>query len=578
VSAATPFEAGGELPATGFEAGPMALLALLLLLTYRSPVLWIVPLFVVGVADQLGARLTTVVSAITDQPTNASSAGIASVLVFGAGTNYALLLIARYRENLRHEEDHRVALREAVSSAGGAIVGSAVTVTLSLLTLLLAVSGSLRTIGWTSAVGVVVVLVSVIVVMPAALALCGRRLFWPFIPRVGTDDPSHQGVWAKVAGAVSRRPALVSAGAVVILLVFASGIAGARIGLSQTEQFRGASESATGLENIAAHYPAGASAPAQVIARSSAEQAVLAAATATAGVDSARVSDRGGDLVQISAVPKDLPGTRGSYATVDALRASVHAVDGADALVGGSVADTLDAKNAAVRDQAVIAPLILLVVLAILVLLLRSLVAPALLILTVVLSCAAAIGAGHWSDGLGSRIEPLRRLALAVTVTLVLVAALDHATTWALPHHPGASGGHPQRHAGGRPHRGRGDRRGDHQRRRPARRSVHRARGPAPHHPHPDRDHRRLRRPARHAPRADGARPGPHHPARTQGVVAEPDEPRRGRGRAQGRGSGRGRGRSQGQDRTATMRSCACAPTTCPPPRSTSSPSATWPR
>jgi len=373
------------------------IVALLLLLTYRSPVLWIVPLFVVGVADQLGARLTTVVSAITDQPTNASSAGIASVLVFGAGTNYALLLIARYRENLRHEEDHRAALREAVSSAGGAIVGSALTVTLSLLTLLLAVSGSLRTIGWTSAVGVVVVLVSVIVVMPAALALCGRRLFWPFIPRVGTDDPSHQGVWATVAVAVARRPALVSAAAVGILLVLASGIAGARIGLSQTEQFRGASESATGLENIAAHYPAGASAPAQVIARSGAEQAVLAAVTATAGVDSARVSDLGGDLVQISAVLKDLPGTQGSYAAVDALRASVHAIDGADALVGGSVADTLDAKNAAVRDQAVIAPLILLVVLAILILLLRSLVAPALLILTVVLSCAAAIGAGHWS-------------------------------------------------------------------------------------------------------------------------------------------------------------------------------------
>ena len=385
---------GANVKLLGTTAG---IVALLLLLTYRSPVLWIVPLAVVGIADQLGARVTEAIGALAGLPIDPASTGIASVLVFGAGTNYALLLIARYRETLRHEEDHRVALRLAVGSAGGAVIGSATTVTLSLLTLLLATSGNLRTIGWTSAVGVVVVLVSVLLVLPAALALCGRRLFWPFVPRVGSEDPSHRGAWATIADRVTRRPAAVSGIAVVILLVLASGIVGVRVGLSQTEQFRVQSSSSTGLETIAAHYPAGSSAPARIIAAAGSEQAVVAAAAATPGVASARASDRGVGLVQVDAVLKDLPGSEASYATVRALRDSVHAISGADALVGGSVADTLDAKDAAVRDQAVIAPIILLVVLLILIALLRSVVAPVLLILTVVLSCAAALGAGHWS-------------------------------------------------------------------------------------------------------------------------------------------------------------------------------------
>ncbi|MEP6799705.1 MAG: MMPL family transporter [Lapillicoccus sp.] len=373
------------------------IVALLLLLTYRSPVLWVIPLAVVGIADQLGARVTQAVGALTGLSIDPASTGIASVLVFGAGTNYALLLIARYRETLRHEEDHRVALRLAVGSAGGAVIGSATTVTLSLLTLLLATGGDLRTIGWTSAVGVVVVLVSVLLVLPAALALCGRRLFWPFIPRVGSDDPSHRGAWARIADQVTRRPALVSVLAVVILLVLTSGIVGARIGLSQTEQFRVQSQSSSGLETIAAHYPAGSSAPARIIASAGSEQAVLAAATATPGVVSARTSDRGDGLVQVDAVLRDLPGSEASYDTVRALRDHLRAIPGADAVVGGSVAGTLDAKDAAGRDQAVIAPLILLVVLVILIVLLRSLVAPLLLIGTVVLSCAAALGAGQWA-------------------------------------------------------------------------------------------------------------------------------------------------------------------------------------
>ncbi|HEX2705773.1 MAG TPA: MMPL family transporter, partial [Candidatus Lustribacter sp.] len=241
-----------------------SIVALLLLVTYRSPLLWVVPLFVVGTADQLGAQLTKVVSAASGWEINESTSGIASVLVFGAGTNYALLLIARYREELRRHADHRDAMREAMRSAAEPIVGSALTVTASLCTLALALDGGTRAIGWTSALGVLVVLAGVVLVLPAALVLSGRRLFWPFIPWMGDPDPTEAGLWARIAGAVTRRPHLVGITATVVLLVMASGLIGARVGLSQTEQFRIEAESVR-ADALAARLPSAEVNPAIVI-------------------------------------------------------------------------------------------------------------------------------------------------------------------------------------------------------------------------------------------------------------------------------------------------------------------------
>ncbi len=181
-----------------------SVVALLLIATYRSPVLWLVPLLVVAFADRVAAAVGTAVASLTGLSFDGATSGITSVLVFGAGTNYALLLISRYRQELRRHAGHRDALRRAVHRAGPAIVASNATVVLALLTLLLAATPSTRSLGALAACGLVIAAVSVLVVLPPLLAVCGRRLFWPFIP---VDRPATEsGAWRRVAEWVAGRP------------------------------------------------------------------------------------------------------------------------------------------------------------------------------------------------------------------------------------------------------------------------------------------------------------------------------------------------------------------------------------
>lgn len=257
----------------------IGVVALLLLLTYRSPVLWLVPLTVVGIADQVAGRVTAAVGETSGLPFDA---GIVSVLVFGAGTNYALLLISRYREELHEHDDHRVALRAAWRATVPAIVASNATVVLALATLLLAAVPGTRGLGLASAVGLVIALAAVVLVLPAALAIVGRRVFWPFVPRPG-DDLSHEGIWARVARRVVRRPAVFLAGSLGVLVVLASGLLGARVGLSQADSFRTASESADGLVTVGEHFPAGSAAPFVITTDASRTDAVTTAVEAVPG-------------------------------------------------------------------------------------------------------------------------------------------------------------------------------------------------------------------------------------------------------------------------------------------------------
>ena len=180
--------------------------ALLLIVTYRSPVLWLVPLAVIGFADRVAAVAGTAVAQVFGLSPDGSTSGITSVLVFGAGTNYALLLISRYREELGRNENHRDALNVAVRQAGPAILASNATVVLALLTLVLASSPSTRSLGVQAAAGLVVAAVFVLLVLPPLLALFGRRLFWPFVPKVGAKALTDTGIWHRVADAVARRP------------------------------------------------------------------------------------------------------------------------------------------------------------------------------------------------------------------------------------------------------------------------------------------------------------------------------------------------------------------------------------
>ena len=242
-----------------------SVVALLLILTYRSPVLWLVPLLVVAFADRAGSLVGEALTSAAGLTADGSTAGITSVLVFGAGTNYALLLISRYREELRHEPDHRSALRTAVRTAAPAIVASNATVVLALLTLLFATSPSTRSLGLQAASGLVVAAVFSLFVLPPLLAVCGVRLFWPFIPRPGGPDPVTTGMWHRIAESVARRPVWVAATSITLLAALATGLLGVHTGLSQTEQFRIKAESVTGYETVAAHFPGGLTDPIRVI-------------------------------------------------------------------------------------------------------------------------------------------------------------------------------------------------------------------------------------------------------------------------------------------------------------------------
>ncbi len=416
--------------------------ALLLIATYRSPVLWLVPLAVVGFGDRVASTVGTAVSGLTGLSFDGSTSGITSVLVFGAGTNYALLLISRYREELRRESDHRVALHHAVRRAGPAIVASNATVVLALLTLLLGTLPSTRSLGGLAAAGLVVAAVFVLFVLPPLLSLFGRKLFWPFVPRVGDPEPTDKGVFFRVANAVGRRPGRAAAVSLVALAVCILGLVGTNVGLSQTEQFRVTAESVTGIDTLAEHFPAGQSDPTVVVARTAAASEVEAALQDTDGVvsvsrtaDSQPGTSRPGTsdtgLTEWSVVLDAEPSSDGAFAAVENLRASVAPITGADALVGGSDAQALDTSDAAARDRLVIIPVILLVVLLVLFVLLRSALAPLVLVATTVLSTLAALGIGSWASenifgfpALGDNVPLfgfLFLVALGVDYTIFLV-------------------------------------------------------------------------------------------------------------------------------------------------------------
>ncbi|MEZ0340329.1 MMPL family transporter [Mycobacterium sp. pV006] len=375
-----------------------AVVALLLIITYRSPVLWLVPLLVIAFADRVAAVLGTAIADAFGMTPDGSTSGITSVLVFGAGTNYALLLISRYREELGRRESHREALDTAVRRAGPAIIASNATVVLALLTLLLGTSPSTRSLGVQAASGVVVAAVFVLLVLPPLLGFFGRKLFWPLIPRVGAKALTDTGVWHRIASAVARRPAVVSAVSIGALALLCTGIFGTPVGLSQTEQFRVEAESVDGYQRLAEHFPSGVTDPTRVIASTERGDDVQRAIEETPGVVSAAPAGTAPNgLSQWSVVLSAEPASDEAFDTIDALRDNVHAAD-AEALVGGSDAQARDSAAAAARDRAVVIPAILVVVLAVLYVLLRSALAPLILVVVTVLSSLAALGLGGWAS------------------------------------------------------------------------------------------------------------------------------------------------------------------------------------
>ncbi|TWG24642.1 MMPL family transporter [Actinoplanes teichomyceticus] len=401
----------------------VAVVAVLLLVTYRSPLLWLVPLAVVGLADRVTTSLVALLSRHTDLPVSGSTTGIVTVLVFGAGTDYALLLISRYREELHRHEDRFTAMRQALRGAGPAIAASAGTVVLSLLTLLLASLRSNVSLGVTAAAGIAIAAVFALLVLPAALVVCGRGLFWPFVPRPGQGGvEAERGLWARIGRAVAARPVAVTLASVIVLGLLCAGGLGTRLGLSQSEQFRVRSESVAGLETLSRYFPAGAASPTIVLTSPEQAPSALATVSGTPGVAQARIAERTATRASIQVILDAAPDTPAAFDTIRALRAELAG----RALVGGSVATSLDTRDATRRDLRVIVPVILLVVLLVLVVLLRALVAPALLIATVILSFLAALGAGsllfdHALDNQVPLFSFLFLVALGVDYNIFLV-------------------------------------------------------------------------------------------------------------------------------------------------------------
>ncbi|MET8836674.1 MMPL family transporter [Micromonospora sp. NPDC004540] len=401
--------------------------ALLLLVTYRSPVLWLVPLVAVAVANQLAGAVVYLLARHAGLAVDFQSQTILTVLVFGVGVDYALLLIARYREELRRHADRHAAMAAALRRSAGAVCASAATVAIGLLCLLAADLPSTRGLGPVGAVGIAAALLAMTTLLPAVLVLCGRWLFWPFVPRYapGADTRDHtadHGIWRRIAGLVAGRPRAVWLGTAAALAALTLGIGNLGLGLPDEESFTTEVGSIAGQRLIAAHYPGGSAAPAEILATAGTADRVVAAARAVPGVAEVGAPERSTDgrWVRVPAVLAAAPDSDAARDAVTRLRAAVHAVPDARALVGGRTATVLDEERTVNRDNRVVIPLVLAVVLVILVLLLRSLVAPLLLMASVVLSFAAAMGAaGLLLDAMG---HPRLFIGVPLQAFLFLVA------------------------------------------------------------------------------------------------------------------------------------------------------------
>lgn len=370
--------------------------ALLLLVTYRSPWLWLVPLTVIALADQVVLALISILSRNSELMVDGATSGVVSVLVFGAGTNYALLLVARYREELRRIDDRHEAMRAAVKHAAPAIIASSGTVALSLATLYFADLPLDRNIGIAGAIGIVTAVIFVLGMLPPALLLFNRKLFWPIVPRFGDEDPTATGFWSRLGNAVTGSPVLVTVASVGLLVVMALGNLGGDVGLSETEQLRDRPDSVLGQETIARSFGPGAAEPTAVVVRTGDLEEARGIVAGTEGVANARPGPGGDELAQIDAFLEDEPGSDGALQTVERLRAGLDKLN-EPALVGGQDATDLDKRDAASADRMLVVPLVLAVVLLILLWLLKSIVAAVLLALSNVLSWAAALGAATWS-------------------------------------------------------------------------------------------------------------------------------------------------------------------------------------
>ena len=383
----------------------LGVVLLILLIVYRSPVLPFIVLMTSILA--LGAASFVVyVLAETDVITlNGQSQGILFILVIGATTDYSLLLVARFREELRRTEYQVDAMRATLKGTAAAILASGSTVILGVMTLVLSELNSNRGLGPVAAVGIAFAMLAALTFLPAVLVMLGRKAFWPVRPKVDLTHPQAQvtGFWARVATTVDRKPRVVLLGSSAVLLALCAFVPMFKAeGVPQSDFFLVSVESTEGQDALARHFPAGSGSETLVIGPQELAAEMTSVITANAGVaavvpqvagppgpDSPPLVVDGNVLLQVTLV--DQADSAAAEQTVEELRSQLDAVS-TEALVGGTTAIQLDTKAAAQRDLRVIIPAVLLVTLIVLILLLRAIVAPLVLIATVIVSFAATIG------------------------------------------------------------------------------------------------------------------------------------------------------------------------------------------
>jgi RND superfamily putative drug exporter len=384
----------------------LIVVSIILIVVYRSPLLWILPLFTAVTALSLAGTLVYFLAKAGTIDLNGQSQGILSVLVLGAATDYALLLIARYREELHHHESRYDAMKVSLRGVFEPILASGSTVIAGLLVLLLSQLSGNRGLGPVGAIGIASAMITVLTFLPALLVVFGRWIFWPKVPRFDDVDEQLGGIWAKIGAAVEKNPKRIWISTALVLTIFAGFSFTLKAdGLANTEAFTTRTDSVIGLEKLGEHFPSGEGSPVEIVVKENDVTAATSALLTVANVASVEPIVAGQKIpgqpippikvvegkVLLNATLKVAPDSVEARNTIPQIREAVHAVD-KEILVGGGTAVQYDTDVASRQDNRLIIPIVLVIIGIILGLLLRSILAAGILLLTVVLSFMATLG------------------------------------------------------------------------------------------------------------------------------------------------------------------------------------------
>ena len=397
-------EVFGELDAKLLLA-TVLLVLILLGAIYRAPLIAVIPIVVVALAYQVASGFIYLY-ADAGNTVNSNATSILVVLMFGVGTDYCLLLLSRYREELHSVEDKHEAMARALRRAGPAVLASGLTVVAAMLVLLLADAGSTKALGPVSAIGVGATLLAGLTLLPALLTISGRKGFWPRRAAVaykpGEDIVERQGVWRRFGDRVLRRPGLALSATVALFGAFTLGLLVYKEDYSIGGFFKQSVESVDGFEVLGESFPEGALSPTSILVRrdsGAATDADVAAARARVenlehvAVVAEPTRSKDGAIAKFDVTFDDDPYSEGALERVDTLRDRLRDLPGgATALVGAGSAVQEDFNVASERDLRVIVPVALVLITIILGVLLQAVVAPLVLIATVMASFFGTLG------------------------------------------------------------------------------------------------------------------------------------------------------------------------------------------